>query len=132
MADFFVNVAPLHGALDYHLQRHNVLATNLAHVDTPGFIPHDLRRVDPADRFAGVLQVRMRATKATHFGSARAGAVSGQVFEDATAGPGPDGNYVSMDREAAKLAANQLRYDTVSAIVSAELRQLAFAAGDGH
>ncbi|MCA9642360.1 MAG: flagellar basal body rod protein FlgB [Polyangiaceae bacterium] len=132
MSDFFAHVAPLHGALDYHLERHNVLATNLAHVDTPGFIPHDLRRVDPTSKFAGVLRVQLKATKSAHFGSAGAGAVTGRVFEDASAGPGPDGNYVSMDREAAKVAANQLRYDTVSAIVSAELRQLAFAAGDGH
>ena len=52
------------------------------------------------------------------------------MFEDTSAGVGNDGNYVSLDREAAKVAANQLRYDTVSAIVSAELRQLHFAASD--
>ncbi len=132
MSDFFAHVAPLHGALDYHLQRHNVLATNLAHVDTPGFIPHDLARTAPEGGFAGVLQVQLQTTNAGHFGLEGAGAVTGEVFEDTSAGPGPDGNYVSMDREAAKVAANQLRYDTVSAIVSAELRQLAFAAGDGH
>ena len=56
---------------------------------------------------------------------------NGRVFQDLSAGVGNDGNYVSLDREAAKLAANQLRYDTVSAIVSAELRQLSFAASDG-
>ena len=51
--------------------------------------------------------------------------------QDLSAGVGNDGNYVSLDREAAKLAANQLRFDTVSAIVSAELKQLSFAASDG-
>ncbi len=56
---------------------------------------------------------------------------NGHVFQDLSAGVGNDGNYVSLDREAAKVAANQLRYDTVTAIVSAELRQLAYAAGDG-
>lgn len=132
MGDFFAHVAPLHGALDYHLQRHNVLATNLAHVDTPGFIPHDLARVEARGKFAGVLQVKLQTTNGKHLSLGGADAVTGRVFEDASAGPGPDGNYVSMDREAAKVAANQLRYDTVSAIVSAELRQLAFAAGDGH
>ncbi|MCA9633065.1 MAG: flagellar basal body rod protein FlgB [Myxococcales bacterium] len=132
MGDFFAHVAPLHGALDYHLQRHNVLATNLAHVDTPGFVPHDLARVDSTQKFAGMLRVQLETTRSNHIALGDAGAVTGRVFEDASAGAGPDGNFVSMDREAAKVAANQLRYDTVSAIVSAELRQLAFAAGDGH
>jgi flagellar basal body rod protein FlgB len=53
------------------------------------------------------------------------------VFEDLSSGVGADGNYVSLDREAAKLAANQLRYDVVSAIAAAELKQLQYAVNDG-
>ena len=47
MSDLFGAVGSLHAALDYHLERHTVLASNIAHVDTPGYHPHDLRRVDP-------------------------------------------------------------------------------------
>lgn len=132
MSDLFSAVGSLHGSLDYHLERHTVLASNVAHVDTPGYRPHDLRRVDTAQSFGTALSVAMQRTDGAHFQlpNADGRAISGQIFEDNSAGAGNDGNYVSLDREAAKVAANQLRYDVVSAVVSAELSQLRFAATD--
>lgn len=108
-----------------------MLSSNVAHVDTPGYKPSDLERVEDAS-FHAVFGVELAKTQAGHMpGSAgAAGPVHGRVFQDLTAGVGNDGNYVSLDREAAKVAANHLRYDTVSAIVSAELRQLQYAASD--
>jgi flagellar basal-body rod protein FlgB len=131
MSDLFSALAPLHGALDYHLERHSVLSSNVAHVDTPGYKPSDLARVD-AGSFESAINVAMAKTAPGHLEGpdGTSGPVHGQVFQDLSAGVGNDGNYVSLDREASKVAANQLRYDTVSAIVSAELRQLHFAASD--
>ncbi len=131
MSDLFSALAPLHGALDYHLERHAVLSSNVAHVDTPGYKPSDLARVDDAS-FASAVNVALAKTAPGHLPGpdAGGGAIHGRVFQDLSGGVGNDGNYVSLDREAAKVAANQLRYDTVSAIVSAELRQLHFAASD--
>lgn len=132
MPGIFTSVDPLRTALDYHLDRQNVLASNVAHVDTPGYRPNDLERIDQTG-FAAAMNVAMNRTNENHLGGGAAGTAppNGRVFEDLSAGVGNDGNYVSIDREAAKLAANQLRYDTVSAIVSAELGQLRFAANDG-
>lgn len=131
MSDLFSAVGSLHSALDYHLERHTVLSSNVAHVDTPGYHPHDLRRVENVD-FSSALSVAMDRTNSAHFQTpnADAAALDGRIFEDLSAGAGNDGNYVSLDREAAKVAANQLRYDVVSAVVSAELSQLRFAATD--
>lgn len=132
VSDLFSALAPLHASLDYHLSRHNVLASNVAHVDTPGYRPNDLARVDETGAFASALGVAMERTNPGHLALASGAelAQAGRVFQDLSAGAGNDGNYVSLDREAAKLAANHLRFDVVSAIVSAELRQLHFAAGD--
>ena len=132
MSDLFSAVGSLHAALDYHLERHTVLSSNVAHVDTPGFHPHDLRRVEGVDHFSSALSVAMERTNAAHFQTPNAdsAALEGRIFEDLSAGAGNDGNYVSLDREAAKVAANQLRYDVVSAVVSAELHQLGYAASD--
>lgn len=135
MSDLFSAVGSLHAALDYHLERHTVLSSNVAHVDTPGYHPHDLRRVDDPDAmgaFNQALSVAMERTNAAHFQTpnADAAALEGRVFEDLSSGAGNDGNYVSLDREAAKVAANQLRYDVVSAVVTAELHQLSYAASD--
>lgn len=130
MSDLFSAIAPLHSALDYHMDRHNVLTSNIAHVDTPGYKPADLARMESTE-FAQVLGVTMERTSSAHFVAGSGGAdPNGMVFQDLSAGAGNDGNYVSLDREAAKLASNHIRFDVVSAVVSAELRQLAFVARD--
>lgn len=133
MNDLFGALGPLQAALDYHLSRHNVLASNVAHVDTPGYRPVDVARIDDGE-FAAVLDVSLRRTTGAHIAADPDDEVSrvGQTFEDLSAGAGRDGNYVSLDREAAKLASNHLRFEVVSAVVSAELRQLLFAASDGR
>lgn len=130
--DLFAGLQPLHSALDYHLERHNVIASNVAHVDTPGYRPSDLARIDPGN-FASVFGVELERTAPGHLTASGAGVtkVSGRVFQDPTAGAGNDGNYVSLDRESAKLAANHLRYDVVSSLAASELRGLAWAANDG-
>src|SRR5689334_19405025 len=53
MFDAFASVSSLQGALDYHMERHNLLVSNIAHVDTPGYRPVDLAR--EADAFGQML-----------------------------------------------------------------------------
>ena len=131
MSDLFKAIDPLRSALDYHFERHNLLASNIAHVDTPGYVPRDIERVDGAP-FQNQLDVALARTDGGHIAGALPATVSsGRVFEDPAAGAGNDRNYVSLDREAAKLAANQMRYDVSSALASSELAQLAYAASDG-
>ncbi|MGA2450013.1 MAG: hypothetical protein ABTD50_15140 [Polyangiaceae bacterium] len=125
-------VEHLRAGLDYHLARHNLLTANLAHVDTPGFHPLDLKR---NVAFESTLQTAMTATQAGHM-EAPASASSAspwQVVEDTSAqAAGSDGNAVSLDREAVKIAANQLRYDTIASLTQNELSGLVWAANDGR
>ncbi len=132
MLDLFSHMSPLQRALDYHLERHNVLATNIAHVDTPGFRPRDLARIRSND-FGEVFDVQLAKTSTEHLSLAGESGPSrvGKVFEDASGGAGNDENYVSLDRESAKLAANHLRYDVMSTIIASELKGLMYAANDG-
>ncbi|MBX3220534.1 MAG: flagellar basal body rod protein FlgB [Labilithrix sp.] len=125
------SVEHLRGALDYHLSRHNLLASNLAHIDTPGYKPVDLERTGT---FAGALHVALEATQPGHLSSshgAPGGASVGRVIEDPGAAGGADGNGVDLDREAVKIATNQMRYDVLAQLASSELASLAWAASDG-
>jgi flagellar basal-body rod protein FlgB len=127
--DVFHAVSAYQVALDYHLERHNVLSSNLAHVDTPGYRPVDLARTEP---FSGVFEGALRRTNGYHLeGSAAHGPSVGRVFEDLSAGTGNDANYVSLDREAAKVASNQLRYNVITAITASTLKGLGYASSDG-
>ena len=122
------SVEQLRVGLDYHLARHNLLTSNLAHIDTPGFKPKDLER---RAGFEGALSAALTATDERHFG---AGVKDNgfKVITDKGAAPGLDGNSVSIDRESVKIAANNIRYETISALVADELSGLSWAANDGR
>ena len=117
----------LRASLDYHLSRHNVLTSNLAQIDTPGFRARDLERVPS---FKAALNVEMRETHEGHLASTRHPHGS-RLIQDAPRDVGLDDNGVSLDREAVKIAANQLRYDTIAGLTSGALSGLAWAVNDG-
>lgn len=133
MSNLFSGVAPLSYALDFHLERHNLLAANLANVDTPRYKPLDLARLgnDGNGGFEQAMQVALARTNESHMQVASADPLVGKVFQDLSAGGGADGNFVSLDRESGKLAANRLRYDMVSVLVKTQLDGLMRAASDG-
>lgn len=123
------SVERLRTGLDYHLQRHNVLVSNLAQAETPGYRPVDLAR----DNFAGALNVALEATNSAHIGTPASGAPKEtfHIVEDAEAKAGADGNAVDIDREAVKISTNQMRYDMIAQLASSELAGLEWAATDG-
>lgn len=129
VANLFSHVAPLSYALDFHLERHNLLAANIANVDTPRYKPTDLARVGEAG-FESVMQVALARTSEGHLSTGAEEPLVGRVFQDLSSGGGADGNYVSLDREAGKLATNRLRYDIVSVLVRSQLDSLMGAVND--
>lgn len=124
----FDGVTPLQVGLDYHLSRHNVLASNLAHIDTPEYKPVDLIR---RDKFEGVMRVQMQGTDGAHLGIAKAGR-DFDIRTDHAAQTGEDGNSVSIDREAVKIASNHVRYEVISQMVAGRLGGLLWAASDAR
>ncbi|MBI2893690.1 MAG: flagellar basal body rod protein FlgB [Deltaproteobacteria bacterium] len=130
MSNLFMGVDALTRTLDYHLERHNVLASNIANVNTPGFRPMELVR--ETERAAGH-QPPLIATDERHFSAAPAGGGPGEVVvrEDQAVRPGADGNSVSLERESAKIAANDIRYEGAVKIVAHSLAMLRYAANDG-
>ena len=136
VSSMFSGVAPLSSALDFHLERHNLLAANLANVDTPRYKPLDLARAGNDGNgangsFEQAMQVALTRTNEAHLQVSGTEPLLGRVFQDLSAGGGADGNYVSLDRESGKLAANRLRYDMVSVLVKTQLDALMRAASDG-
>ena len=131
MTEIFRGVNNLQRALDYHLERHNVLASNVANVDTPGFRPLELVREDVPRNERG--RLRLRTTNGRHVGGPRGpGEFRLAESEERVANPGNDGNAVSLEREMSKVAANQLRYEGAIKIVRSQLGLLRYAANDGR
>jgi flagellar basal-body rod protein FlgB len=103
----------LERALDQSALRHQVLATNLANVDTPGYRTRDVHT------FAGEIDRAMLAASTPMVGEVRSLAER------------PDGNNVSVERESLLLAENQLRFEVAVAFLKAEFHRLSLAINGG-
>jgi flagellar basal-body rod protein FlgB len=129
MVDLFRGVEIGHRALDYHLERHNVLAGNVANVDTPGFRPLDLTR---AEETSSAFSASLARTDAGHLRGGSAIDHGGfSVAEEQGIHAGNDENAVSLEHELAKLSANHIRYESAARLVQMQLGQLRYAANDG-
>ncbi len=128
MVDLFRTVEIGHRTLDYQLERHNVLAGNVANVDTPGFRPLELTR--PVESANGPTATLLR-TDSAHLGGTTTSGGAFEISEEAVVRPGSDENAVSLEHELAKLSANHVRYESAARMVQMQLGQLRYAANDG-
>ncbi|MCS6948878.1 MAG: flagellar basal body rod protein FlgB [bacterium] len=111
----------LKGALHACALRQEAIAHNLANVNTPGY-----RRLDvPFEEFLrAAQQPSLRATHPRHFALPPARLASLQAVPDANAPMRPDGNTVDIDHEMAQLAENQIRFHSLSQLVSGRYQSL--------
>ncbi len=111
----------LERVLDVSAFRHQVIATNLANVDTPGYRTRDVRS------FAGEIDEAMASEDSPVAGSAFtpvAHEIRGLLER-------PDGNNVSVERESLLLAQNQLRFQVAVQFLKAEFHRLSSAINGG-
>lgn len=127
MKALFHTLTQLEGKLSYHRDRHSVLASNVANIETPGYRPMELLAAR-----AGLPEPSLAVTDGAHFrtapGSIRPGSV---VMRDDT-DPRPDGNTVSLERQMARLNENRVRYTASASLVSRHIALLRYAATDGN
>jgi flagellar basal-body rod protein FlgB len=109
-------MAMLERYLDVTAMRQTLVTTNSANIDTPGYHTRD---VD----FRGELRRAMNG-EAPGITSPFVMPVRGLVER-------PDGNNVSIDREALLLAEVQLQFKTAIAVIRAEFAQLSTAIREG-
>ncbi|MEW6433341.1 MAG: flagellar basal body rod protein FlgB [Myxococcota bacterium] len=110
----------LERALDVRLERQNVLASNAANIDTPGFTEKDV----DFDR-------AMQGALAADGGEARHAAVRAATREVEDAVAGLDGNGVDLDRTMSAMAENGLQYSAAARAVARKLALLKYVANDG-
>ncbi len=122
---FGSTILMLEKLLDFQSERHTILSTNIANIDTPGYKGQDLRFSDELKRAAG-RKGRMVLTKTNerHLPLGMANLKGGRLVPTNDAVHRLDGNTVDLDKEMAKLAENNLYYNTTSQIVSKKLRSI--------
>ena len=125
-----------HKSLDFRTQRQDLLSSNIANKDTPGYQAEDLvfennlQKAIHADQ-PGPLQI----TNARHMDGNDTPPL--QITEPQrirSAAPFVDfnGNTVDLDREMAKMAENQLMYNATTRVMSYQFRKLKTAISEGR
>ena len=113
----------------WHQARQGVLAENIANADTPGYIESDLTPYSFGDAMQSMATVTTAATNPIHFsvssgGSDGFGSKSSAIYEVT-----PSGNAVSLEEESMKVAANDIDYQTVTALYTRSIRLIRTALG---
>ncbi len=122
----------LEHALDFRLERGNMVNANLANLDTPGYTPVELKFDEQlADFLAGRNPPQIAVTDSTHAGAAQI-APRGETEYDFFALPDADGNSVDLDHEMSKLAENQLLYRATTKVYSKRMALIKYAIGEGQ
>jgi flagellar basal-body rod protein FlgB len=104
-------------ALTLHQRRHEVLASNLANVETPGFRARELD-------FATALKEAFASANDTAPEHALPPGEGVRMVEDAGAPPRADGNTVDVDLQMTKLGANGGRYVALARILGQRITLL--------
>ena len=118
-------------AMDYRLQRHNMISSNLANIDTPNYTPVELKFEEQLKSFlAGDKPVGLTTTHSSHF-SLSDPIEQGEVEFDAYSLPDQKGNSVDIDHESSKLAENQLLYRSLINAYSKRMTLLKYAITEG-
>jgi flagellar basal-body rod protein FlgB len=102
----------LGNVLSYLTQRQEVIASNIANADTPGYQTRDVEM--PAD-FSSLMQ-----------------AAGNSVVEAPWLPSRNDGNNVSIDREARLLSENTMKFNLATQMVRGELKSVRSAIEEGR
>lgn len=124
--------ATLERSLDFRLERGNVIAANLANVDTPGFTPTELQFDEQlAQYLAGELPPGLDTTADGHMSNVSPEPRADVEF-DYFALPNQDGNSVDLDHEMSKLAENQIQYRASTTFYNKRMALMKYAITEGQ
>lgn len=113
--------------LDLRAARHQVIVSNIANEETPGYRSKDMWFQDALASVArGRPDVSLAVTHGRHLG-VRGDAVAraaGRVVDTGDGDLPLDANTVNLEIEMAKLSDNAMHYNTAATVMGARLRQL--------
>jgi flagellar basal-body rod protein FlgB len=139
MRVFDSTLSHLERALDVRLVRENVLAANVANVDTPGFRPKDvdftatMAAIDGSGHEGGALTLPASpGTAETESQQIGLAANDLPIVDVPAGGASFDGNTVDLDRTMVAMAENALQYTASARAAGKKLAILRYVASDGN
>lgn len=121
----------LASALNFRQMRQEVISSNIANAETPGY---KAKRVEFEAALARALDIdgnlQMQVNDERHFDVGNGGFdnLEPEIFDDPNGVVSEDGNTVDRDQEMARMAENKIMYDAAVQLLNKKLGMLKYAA----
>jgi len=110
--------------LNWHQTRQKLLAENVANADTPGFVPLDLKPLDPAGKGVSIGGIGTATTNRAHIVASLSGASPFARETSASWETSPSANAVVLEEQMMKVTENQMDYQLATTLYSRGLALL--------
>lgn len=122
-------------SLNLRLDRQQVLNSNIANSETPGFRAIGLDFEEQLQALSGEgEEFAMKAVNPRHYRSDMVdadGSIQPEVYVRPTESVGQDGNTVDVDQEMAQMAQNQILYRATVELINKKLATIKYAIANG-
>lgn len=123
----------LQKVMDLRQQNQDVIASNIANAQTPGFSPARLEFQEALSSAVGRGKTAMAATHPQHLPvGGGINQVQGKVLRTPDRSGLGDGNNVNLDQEMINLAENQILYEGATQMLNKKMGILKYVAQDGR
>lgn len=129
---FDLTMRGLNAVMNFRLANQNVISSNIANADTPGY---KAQKMEFEDALRNALDVSgrlpMEASDPSHFIKADPGHIDPEVYDNPNGVVNLDGNSVDRNAEMVSMAENQIQYDAATEIIRRKIGMLKYAISDG-
>lgn len=139
MSQLFDKTSSALGAsLNMRLMRQNVISSNIANHETPGY---HAKKLDFEEALARAIDLdgmrSMSTSDESHYsvggpGGKSIGKVAPDIYENPEGAMNNDGNTVDLEREMSSLAENSIMYKAALQLMNKKMAALRYAVGDGR
>lgn len=125
----------LSAAIHMRNMRHNVISSNIANAETPGYAA---KKLDFEDALARALDIdgkgAMTVSHPEHqaIGGQRVSRISPDIYENPEGATNNDRNTVDLEKEMSALAENTIMQRAAIQLINKKLAALKYAANDGR
>ncbi len=106
-------------------QRQQVLASNIANADTPGYIARDFDFAKALQNATGgASPSAVSTTNARHLRPGSADPLNPELAYSVQTEPSQDGNSVDLDRERANFVDNSIRYESTLRFINSNVKTM--------
>lgn len=129
---FDSTIGALNTSLNLRMMNQNVISSNIANADTPGYKSQALDFESTLRDALGVSDhIKLETSDAGHRAPHATDPIQPEVYDDPNGVESLDGNTVERSAEMAKLAENQLLYDASVEMLKKKLGMLKYSITEG-